>query len=146
MSNARSICGRFIVGPTLTLFVVFVAVLSAENQSGPVNWGLDRIDQRVGGAANLDNLFRYAADGSGVHLYIIDSGVLTTHQDFGGRATFEANFCPDAVTPSGDDDSHGTHNASIAAGVLAGVAKNASIHSLRAFGPGCEHEASHGAA
>jgi subtilisin family serine protease len=109
--------------------------LHADKQTNPPNWGIDRIDQPHG----TNGVFRWAADGTGVHIYIIDSGVRTTHQEFGGRAVFEKNFCPDAIHSAGADDDHGTHNASIAAGATVGIARNAAIHSLRAFGPGCDN-------
>ena len=44
-------------------------------------WGLDRIDQRN---LPLSTTYNYAADGSGVNVYIVDSGIRSTHQEFGG--------------------------------------------------------------
>ncbi len=57
-------------------------------------WGLDRIDQVSG----TDGSYGWSSDGSGVHMYIIDSGVLRTHQEFTGRMGngFDATgYCPD---------------------------------------------------
>merc|ERR1719240_2126318 len=45
-------------------------------------WGLDRIDDDTG----LDKDYSPPLDGKGVHIYVVDTGVRTTHQDFGGRA------------------------------------------------------------
>lgn len=70
-----------------------------------------------------------------VHIYVVDTGVRITHRDFSQRADRAANFC--AGTPDDDVDGHGTHTASIAAGVAAGVAPTARVHALKAFGPGC---------
>src|SRR5262249_23411609 len=41
-------------------------------------WGLDRIDAHAG----LDKSYTYALTGAGVHAYIIDTGILTTHDEF----------------------------------------------------------------
>jgi len=87
------------------------------------NWGLDRVDQVN---LPLDNSFTYYRTGAGVYIYILDSCVLPTHNEFGGRVVYSQNFT------GGTDpcDTHGTHVASIAAGNTYGVAKGASIVSL----------------
>jgi hypothetical protein len=53
-----------------------------------VPWHLDRDDQRAS-VAGGDNAFvpRNGATGAGIVIYIIDTGVRTTHQEFGGRAS-----------------------------------------------------------
>jgi hypothetical protein len=101
-------------------------------QSPTANWGLDRIDQHT---LPLDNSFSYGLDGTGVHIYIMDSGIRTTHVDFGWRATNDANFVPDG---NGNTDclGHGTEVASIAGGSVYGVAKGARLHSVRNVGCG----------
>ncbi|WP_406672520.1 S8 family serine peptidase [Natronospira sp.] len=92
-------------------------------------WGLDRIDQRD---LPLDNQYVYDADGSGVEVYIIDTGINTSHQDFGGRVAGGVNTVDnDGI---GDCNGHGTHVASSAAGSTYGVAKNADLYSVRVFG------------
>ncbi len=98
----------------------------ASTQSNPM-WGLDRIDQR---ARPLDNAYNYNGDGTGVTVYIMDTGINYAHVDFGGRAVPGADF----VTPSlnGDDcDGHGTGIASLVGGTTYGVAKNVRLVSLR---------------
>src|SRR4051794_8980224 len=52
----------------------------AATQSNPP-WGLDRIDQRTG----LSNSYSSTLTGTGVKVYVIDTGIRTTHTDFGGR-------------------------------------------------------------
>lgn len=97
-------------------------------QANPPSWGLDRIDTPE---LNLDDKYVYPdSAGEGVNAYIIDTGVRTTHQDFGDRA--KSGF--DAV--DGDDDAsdgngHGTHVASTVAGEAHGVAKKANIVAVR---------------
>jgi hypothetical protein len=72
------------------------------------SWGLDRVDQTIGGLDNLDNSYTYLRDGSNVDVYIIDSGMFIDHGDFGGRASFG----PDYTGQGNQDDlTHGTHVA-----------------------------------
>jgi subtilisin family serine protease len=95
----------------------------------PVVGGLDRIDQR--GAA-LDNFYSWSNDGTGVTVYILDSGIRITHQDFGGRASYG----PDFVNSSTSDDcnGHGTHMAGTVGGARYGVAKGVKLVSVRVLG------------
>lgn len=93
------------------------------------NWGLDRIDKRSG----LNNTYNYFYNGSGVNVYIIDSGVQGTHSEFSGRfgsLSFTSQY---PNNPYQDCNGHGTMVASIAAGTVVGVAKGATIHPLQVF-------------
>lgn len=97
-------------------------------------WGIDRIDQ-----ANLplNNMFIREGDGTGVHVFIIDTGINTSHYDFldaNGVSRIDiGNSVNYAQDGSGIEDcnGHGTAVASIAAGRIYGVAKNATIHVVR---------------
>jgi serine protease len=101
-------------------------------QTNPT-WGLDRVDQE---SATLDNLYYYKdSAGSGVDVYVIDTGVRITHNDFGGRARHGYT----AFASNEDGNGHGTHCASTAAGSEWGVAKNANIIGVKVlsdFGSG----------
>jgi subtilisin family serine protease len=95
------------------------------SQSNAV-WGLDRIDQR---AINLDGTYRYSSTaGTGVDAYIVDTGILTTHTDFGGRAKWGANY---ADNTNSDCNGHGTHVAGTVGGTTYGVAKKVTLIAVK---------------
>ncbi|HEU5303979.1 MAG TPA: S8 family serine peptidase, partial [Gemmatimonadales bacterium] len=56
------------------------AVELFETESAPPSWGLDRVDQRK---LPLSNSYSYTATGAGVNVYIIDTGIRTSHIEFG---------------------------------------------------------------
>jgi aqualysin 1 len=98
-------------------------------QSTSVSWGLDRIDQQF---LPLDGLFSYSTTASNVHVYVVDSGVRPTHQEFMDGATSRVTTDLDLVNdgyPFGQG--HGTKVAGLAGGSTTGVAKAAHIHSLK---------------
>ncbi|MFE5538477.1 S8 family serine peptidase [Streptomyces sp. NPDC056492] len=97
-------------------------------QDNPPSWGLDRIDQT---AKAGDKKYEYPdSAGEGVTAYVIDTGIRTTHKDFGGRATsgFDAVDNDDTAD---DGNGHGTHVAGTIAGTAHGVAKKAKLVAVR---------------
>jgi subtilisin family serine protease len=61
-------------------------VTTSPQLSGPggvVPWGLDRIDQRNAVTANRS--YSFTSTGTGVNVYIVDSGVDADHPEFGSR-------------------------------------------------------------
>jgi subtilisin family serine protease len=106
---------------------VVIRVASATVQESP-SWGLDRIDQRP---LPLDRRFTYAAAGKGVRAYILDTGVRSTHREFGGRVV--AGFDGYGGGTTEDCHGHGTHVAGTVAGANYGIAKEATIVPLRVF-------------
>jgi subtilisin family serine protease len=112
------------------------ALVAPVAQSAPTSapWHLDRMNQRSG---PLDGNADFGAlTGAGVNIYIVDSGVLSTHEQFGGRVVAGT----DPVSSSGesvvdprtsDCDGHGTHVAGLAAGSTVGVARGATVIAVR---------------
>ena len=102
---------------------------TAGTQYDTPSWGIDRIDQRN---LPLNHTYKYPDTAPNVTAYIIDSGVLTTHQEFQGRAVSGANFVQDGRKT--DCNGHGTHVAGTVGGITVGVAKAVHIVSLRVLG------------
>lgn len=101
-------------------------VVSTQTTVTPTpSWGLDRIDQRTNTATDS---YSFATDGAGVSIYIIDTGIYTSHSQFTGRTRI--GF--DAFGGNGIDcNGHGTHVAGTAAGSTYGVAPAASLIAVR---------------
>ncbi|HEV2124369.1 MAG TPA: S8 family serine peptidase, partial [Chloroflexota bacterium] len=88
-------------------------------------WGLDRIDQRSG---PLSNTYTYRATGSGVYVYVVDTGLEADHPEFEGRA----RNVYDAFGGDGSDcNGHGTHVGGIIGGKTFGVAKQVQLRGVK---------------
>ncbi len=97
---------------------------SPGSQSNPT-WGLNRVDQR-----NLPLNTTYVWDfmGSGVKVFILDTGIRTSHTNFGGRASWGKVCTGEAQS---DGHGHGTHVAGTVGSTTWGVAKGVSLVAVK---------------
>jgi len=104
-------------------------------QEEPLSWGQKRVTTESAG----DVAASFAHDpnwGAGVTVYVLDTGVRITHEEFGTRAEWGANFAGGADQ---DNNGHGTHCAGTIGGKTYGVAKAAKIVAVKVlsdFGSG----------
>ncbi len=103
--------------------------IDATTQSNP-DWGLDRIDQKT---LPLNSAYSYLQTGSGTTAYIVDTGILSTHQQFSGRVLSGYTAISDGNGTT-DCNGHGTHVAGTVGGSTYGVAKNVSLVPIRILG------------
>lgn len=102
-------------------------IVSINTTQSPATWGLDRIDQHY---LPLDNSYTYNNDGTDVTVYIIDTGIRITHNEFGGRASHGWDYIDNDADAS-DCNGHGTHVAGTVGGSTYGVAKNCNLIAVR---------------
>ncbi len=106
-----------------------LAMASAEQAAPP--WNIDRVDQRT---LPLNGTYSYGRTGSGVHVYILDTGLYGIHSEFLGRASRDYDTVSGWPSNELDCNGHGTHMAGIIGGKTYGVAKGVELHGVRTLG------------
>lgn len=151
---------RAIANNPLVAYVEEDGIFQTNVTQTSATWGLDRIDDND---LPLDSTYEYDSDGSGTHIYVIDTGILSSHAEFAGRMGQGFNVVDAGGTgllgggllgggglfgglfgggggggidenDTEDCNGHGTHVAGTAAGTEYGVAKGATLHAVRVLG------------
>ena len=105
-----------------------VKLVADSSQQSPVpSWGLDRIDA---GSVKFDDSYSWVSPGAGAVIYVIDTGVYSSHSDLSGRVLSGYTAVADG-NGTQDCNGHGTHVAGTAAGRVYGVAKSAAVVAVR---------------
>lgn len=104
---------------------VVEAPTAAQDTQTFAPWHLDRIDQRD---LPLNTSYTFDFRGTGVRVYVVDTGIDVHHEEFGGRAA----VAYDALGGNGEDcNGHGTMVAGVVGAATWGVAKDVQLRSVR---------------
>ncbi|KAL5382319.1 hypothetical protein PMIN06_009923 [Paraphaeosphaeria minitans] len=89
-------------------------------------WGLGRVSHVEKG----NTTYAYdSSGGEGTCSYVIDTGILTSHPEFEGRAEWLENFTGDGQ--DSDGAGHGTHCAGTIGSLTYGVAKKTKLYAVK---------------
>ncbi len=113
--------------PNVDYVEVDKPVSGSQTTQSNATWSLDRSDQRD---LPLSGSYSYAGNGAGVRAYVIDSGIRSTHTDFGGRVLPGYSVISDGYGTA-DCNGHGTHVAGSLGATTWGVAKGVSLVPVR---------------
>lgn len=116
----------FAIAAAVVAIVIALAYGNAEAVA-TAQWNIDRIDQR---SLPLNKDVSLTLNGQGVTVYVVDSGILSTHEEFAGR--IRAGFTK-ILDGRGTEDcyGHGTHVAGVIGGSTYGVAPNVTLVPVR---------------
>ncbi|MFC9246184.1 S8 family peptidase [Streptomyces sp. NPDC057136] len=103
------------------------SIVRLNDTQSNATWGLDRVDQRN---LPLSTTYTHSTSASNVNAYIIDTGIRTSHSEFGGRASIGKDTVGDGHNGQ-DCQGHGTHVAGTVGGKTYGVAKGAKLIAVR---------------
>lgn len=125
----EAVVARMLKDPRVAFIEEDAVVTATATQSG-ATWGIDRIDQR---SLPLSGTYTYDYTGSGVRAYVIDTGILSSHTQFGGRVASGYSAISDGRGTT-DCNGHGTHVSGTIGGSTYGVAKSVTLVPVRVLG------------
>ncbi|MHC9511035.1 S8 family peptidase [Kangiella sp. M94] len=102
-------------------------IVSLNATQNNATWGIDRVDQRN---LPLSGTYTYNTTASNVNAYIIDTGILNSHSEFGGRSVSGIDTV-DNDNDATDCNGHGTHVAGTVGGSTYGIAKSVNLIGVR---------------
>nr|XP_054765918.1 aqualysin-1-like [Lytechinus pictus] len=110
--------------------IKYIVQDSVVRMSSVSSWGLDRVDQKE---LPLDGKADYTGDGTGVNVYIVDTGIYPGSLYFNGRAEVAFDSIEEHQGPAYgiDCNGHGTHCAGTIGGDLFGVAPGVKLYGVR---------------
>lgn len=126
-AGAESFLAAIARNPLVDRIEVDQPVVVKQTTQSYATWGIDRADQRD---LPLSGSYTYNANGSGVRVYVVDTGINASHVDFGGRVGAGYTVINDGQGTN-DCNGHGTHVAGTIGGTTWGIAKNAILEPVR---------------
>jgi subtilisin family serine protease len=127
LSASEATARRYARDPRVAYVEANQTVHVMGTETNPPSFGLDRIDQRN---LPLDHKYTFPSTASNVTAYIIDTGIRTTHKEFGGRASVGTDTVGDGRKGQ-DCNGHGTHVSGTVGGTTFGVAKAVNLVAVR---------------
>ena len=135
--NVRHISPSSALPPTQPKINSSPSAAVPESDQANAWYHLTRISTRQNNLGSFpfvpNTTYRYYRTGENVPVYIVDSGLRVSHEEFSNLSRTVVNFTGDNLSNSFDYDGHGTGVASNLAGKLLGSAKNVKLTMCRVY-------------